>query len=203
MNRLGLLRLAYCRSFIPNSEKENDHISIKGKDFKCMYKNEKFVAIFNEQKKIIYPKYFENYVNSQKEEIIFTKIEHADISYLNKQRIASIDNIMDDVDVKVYYNDEYYVSDDNKIMLNFNEIIKKINENPKFYVELNPRLLKFIDNQTEELCLFAVKKDAYCLIFVKEQTFEICKEACLKNINVIVYVKNPKWKLEIQSSING
>ena len=37
--------------------------------------------------------------------------------------------------------------------------------------------LRFVKEQTEEICLESVKKDGYALQFVKEQTREICLDA--------------------------
>lgn len=49
--------------------------------------------------------------------------------------------------------------------------------------------LQEIDNQYEEVCLAAIKKNGLALRYVKEQTPEICLEAVKQNVRVLQYVK--------------
>lgn len=49
--------------------------------------------------------------------------------------------------------------------------------------------LKDIEEQTEEICLIAVKQDGLALEYVKEQTEEICLEAVRQNGCALPYVK--------------
>jgi hypothetical protein len=50
--------------------------------------------------------------------------------------------------------------------------------------------LKFVKNQTPEICFEAVKNKGFALIFIKEQTTEICLEAVKQNGLALQYVKN-------------
>jgi hypothetical protein len=56
-------------------------------------------------------------------------------------------------------------------------------------VRKNGELLKYIDNQTEEICLEAVKKNGWALRYVKKQTPEICLAAVKENGWALQYVK--------------
>ena len=51
-------------------------------------------------------------------------------------------------------------------------------------------LLRYIKNQTPEICLEAVKQNGRALIYVKNQTPEICLEAVKQNGWALIYVKN-------------
>ncbi len=44
-------------------------------------------------------------------------------------------------------------------------------------VRLNGYALKYVVNQTDEICKLAVCQDGYALYYVKNQTDEICKLA--------------------------
>jgi hypothetical protein len=50
-------------------------------------------------------------------------------------------------------------------------------------------LLEYIDNQTEKVCIDAVKEDPYALQFVKKQTPEICLVAVKRDGWALQYVK--------------
>ena len=50
--------------------------------------------------------------------------------------------------------------------------------------------LKFVKEQTQEICLEAVKQYGLALQYVKEQTFEMCLEAVKQNGNALKYVIN-------------
>lgn len=62
------------------------------------------------------------------------------------------------------------------------------------FVRMNPFRIKDIEDQTEEICLAAVKRDGYALEFVKEQTEEICIEAVRQNCYSIQFVENQTFK---------
>ena len=63
--------------------------------------------------------------------------------------------------------------------------------------------LKYVKEQTTEICLIAVKQDGYALEYVKEQTNEICLEALIQNKDALKYI-NSKFKQDpiIQLIIN-
>jgi hypothetical protein len=50
-------------------------------------------------------------------------------------------------------------------------------------------LLRFVDNQTDEICLAAVKQNGLALEFVKKQTYETCLEAINNNFKAFKYVR--------------
>jgi predicted RNase H-like nuclease len=56
-------------------------------------------------------------------------------------------------------------------------------------VKQNGNALEYVKEQTPELCLEAVKENGYSLQYVKEQTPEICLEAVKKNWSALQYVK--------------
>ena len=71
---------------------------------------------------------------------------------------------------------------------------KKINERlqecRKNLVKQNGRILKYIEEQTPEICLAAVKQDGRALEYVKDQTPEICLEAVKQNEYAKLFVKD-------------
>jgi len=64
-------------------------------------------------------------------------------------------------------------------------------------VKRNGFSLKYIKNQTPEICLTAVKENGWALEFVKEQTPEICIEAVKKDKAAVMYV-NKKFDFLFQ-----
>jgi hypothetical protein len=57
-------------------------------------------------------------------------------------------------------------------------------------------ILKYIDEQTEEVCSKAVEKNAENLKYTKNQTDELCLNAIKKSAHYILYVKNANLKLQ-------
>jgi hypothetical protein len=57
-------------------------------------------------------------------------------------------------------------------------------------LEIYPKQIRFLTNQTDELCLIAVKRNSSALEFVKNQTDELCLIAIKSNPLVLKYVKN-------------
>ena len=49
--------------------------------------------------------------------------------------------------------------------------------------------MKYVKEQTDEICLFAVRQDVYSLEYVDDQTPEICLAAVQQNPRAIRYVK--------------
>ena len=49
-------------------------------------------------------------------------------------------------------------------------------------------MLEYVKNQTEEICLEAVKQDGYALEYVENQTKEICLEAVKQDGNALEFV---------------
>jgi hypothetical protein len=53
----------------------------------------------------------------------------------------------------------------------------------------NYKALKYVKDQTEEICLEAVKQNGYALQYVKEQTEAICLEAVKEDGDAFQYVE--------------
>ena len=64
-----------------------------------------------------------------------------------------------------------------------------MNDDLKLILSTYPSYLQFIDNQTTELCLAAVKNDGRALEFVKEQTLDICLAAVANEPLALQFVK--------------
>jgi len=56
-------------------------------------------------------------------------------------------------------------------------------------VKQNGFSIRYVKEQTPEICLESVKQNGYSLRFIKEQTPEICLEAVKQNGNSLQYVK--------------
>jgi hypothetical protein len=59
-----------------------------------------------------------------------------------------------------------------------------------YAVSILPEMLKYVINQTQYICLEAVKKDGMALQYVIIQTDEICLEAVKQNYNAFDFVIN-------------
>ncbi len=59
----------------------------------------------------------------------------------------------------------------------------------------NPFNLENIDNQTEEMCMMAVKGHGGCLCYVKNKTEQICIEAVKNYGFAIQYIENPTLEI--------
>ena len=60
-------------------------------------------------------------------------------------------------------------------------------------VKRNGMALRFVKEQTPEICLAAVQQDGLALKYVKEQTPEICSAAVKQNSKAHKYVRKPKY----------
>ena len=71
-------------------------------------------------------------------------------------------------------------------------------------VKQNGYALQYVKEQTEEICLEAIKRYVYALRYVKDQTPEICLEAVKNNGWALQYVnENIFTKEEIIIEVNG
>ena len=57
-------------------------------------------------------------------------------------------------------------------------------------VKINGLALRYVKNQTEEICLEAVNEASIALEYVTNQTEEICLEAIMRSFRVLNHVKN-------------
>ena len=60
-------------------------------------------------------------------------------------------------------------------------------------------VLKFVHNQSTNICKFAIDLDYTAIIFIREQNEDICKYAFDKNKNAIMYVKNKTTELSLNA----
>lgn len=69
-------------------------------------------------------------------------------------------------------------------------VIDQTEELCLFAVRRNGYVLQYVKEQNESICLEAVKQDGYALQYVKEQTESICLEAVKQNGEALAFVKN-------------
>lgn len=63
--------------------------------------------------------------------------------------------------------------------------------------------LQYVENQTEEMCLEAVRRDGEALEYVKNQTEEICWEAILSVGGALEYVKNQTEEMCLEAVLSN
>ena len=69
-------------------------------------------------------------------------------------------------------------------------------------VRQDANVLRFVRNQTLEICIEAVRQNGYALSLVREQTKEICITAVMQTGDAIDYVIDQELKEEIKESLN-
>ena len=82
------------------------------------------------------------------------------------------------------------IIDENYKLLNLFDENEQTEEICKYAITINPLSLRYVKNQTDEICKFAIEKDKYIFYFIKNQTDEICKFAIEKNPYIICFIKN-------------
>lgn len=118
-------------------------------------------------------------------------------NYFDRNRLSNkqIETLKKMVGIR-YYMDKRPLVFDASIQQKFDVqkfIDLKIEEYQKFAVEnvhKFPKLLKYIDKQTEEMCLAAVKENYSLLKFVKNKTVEICMAAVKNNYSALEHVEH-------------
>jgi hypothetical protein len=65
----------------------------------------------------------------------------------------------------------------------------------------NAGALEFIEKQTPEICLAAVRQDGRALWYVKKQTQEICRAAARQNSRAINFVKADRPRPEPRPAV--
>ena len=69
-----------------------------------------------------------------------------------------------------------------------------VDDNAEYFVENSRGLvLKYVDNQSEELCMKAVEKNGYVLEYVKNKTYNICIKAIETCPMALKYVDNQMY----------
>ena len=108
-------------------------------------------------------------------------------------------------DAEVYIEDHKFKADTiilgAKILIE--EFIETYDDISQFIIQ-TPSNIRYIKNQTEELCKLAVSQDGFALQYVQNQTEEICKLAVSQNGIAVIYVKNQTEELcKLAVSQNG
>ncbi len=85
-------------------------------------------------------------------------------------------------------NNEEDLKEDNKVHLNDLSRVK-----------YDYRELKDIENQTEEMCLLAVKQDGTIIEFVKDKTYKVCMEAVKQTYKSLKYITNQNEDICIEA----
>lgn len=68
-------------------------------------------------------------------------------------------------------------------------------KNDYLMVKRNGRKLKYVKNQTYDICLTAIKQDASAFMYVKNQTDEICMAAVKLDERNLKYIKNQTYDI--------
>ncbi len=61
--------------------------------------------------------------------------------------------------------------------------------------------LRWVEEQTPEICLAAVQQNGEVLEFVREQTIEICMAAVQQNPNAIKYIRDLEIKKKVEEAV--
>lgn len=115
---------------------------------------------------------------------IFTKNARKWISYGDKTMTFYRQVIIPD-DSKVYIENGKFKTD--KLFLNQRQNILNLNFN---FIKHNPKLLKYIKHQTEEICIEAIRKNWRVFPYIKNKTDNVCLEAVKQNGAIIEYIEN-------------
>ena len=70
-------------------------------------------------------------------------------------------------------------------------------------INMNPIVIKNIDNPTEEMKLAALKKDGLLLRYINNPTDEMNKIALENNIRAIEYIENPTEDMVLKAIAKG
>ena len=145
----------------------------------------------------------------------YTMYVKTDIKLFNKGKMINFDDDIsfnkEDCVLQIFIKYEYMCYNSLGIIYNFTEenryeqIINLIKQDGyfinllieeeqteeicKFAVKQNGWSLQHVKNQTEELCKLAVQQDGCALQYVKNQTEEICKLAVQQDGNALSFVK--------------
>ena len=88
-----------------------------------------------------------------------------------------------------YYEELYHISECKKDGSHIQYVKNQTERICLVAVRQNRYALQYVKNQTEQICLEAVKQNGYALYYVKNQTEQLCLEAVRQNRYVLQYVK--------------
>ena len=67
-------------------------------------------------------------------------------------------------------------------------------------VKQNGMALEYVKDQTFEICLTAIQREPFALRYVKDQTFTICHEAVEQNFGVSYLIRNNAMRENVMKS---
>lgn len=79
------------------------------------------------------------------------------------------------------------------------EFTEKYQQNPAqvlMIIREKPTWLRFVKNQTEELCIEAIKKNITAFKYVKNQTYNTCTAVLDKSLEYFKYIKEPTLEIK-------
>ena len=174
--------------------------TLSGKEFLKLYPETKFYKITNQKENHNNFQYkdginedileFNPSSENEKGGLYFTELNKIMywIDYgVNIRRVIILDDSLVYIEKNKFKTNKFIL--DNKVLINEFEYWND-NDFCKLSIEINPNLLQYVTNQTDELCKMAIIKDPEMLYFVKNQTDELCKMAIDINSFVLQYVKN-------------
>ena len=170
--------------------------TLSGQPYDTIYLNEndsKYSDIIKNIKRPDYPEF-----NPSKYDQ-YTMYVKTDIKLFNKGKLINFDDDIsfdkEDCVLQIFIKYEYICYNYQNKIYNFNE--ENLYEKIIGLIKTNGRFLNLLRNeeQTEEICKFAVKQNGGALHYVKEQTEEICKLAVQRNSYALEYVKNQTEEL--------
>ena len=178
------------------------HTVLTGAEFNALHADKKFVKVLNDSLCHYDFTYtaglnvdtqpFNPSSTCSKGGLYFCEEEHLHLYLFSYGSICATVSIPDNA--LVYKEDTKYKA--NQLILHN---IQPITELPLWWdatftkniVQKNGYALKFIKEQTEEMCRLAVQQDGNALLNVKEPSEELCRLAVQQNGHALLYVKEP------------
>ncbi len=172
----------------------------------------------NENKKEIYKQLINYLKNNAYNKYNF---EYIDISNILSETINCKYDLKTDIFTSnFYYNNLIKIDYKHTGIYYFRDLNKQSYDIQKYIINKNGLLLEFIENQTEELCIDAIKNNIYSFKYIKNktntinktilnidgnmiqyifnQTKELCNIAINQNINSFKFIKNKTYELNKQ-----
>lgn len=174
---------------------------LSGKKFNELYKNNTFCKMLNDDLKHFKYKYkhgenidinnFYSYDACSEGGLYFCDVNELYRYILSYGSLFSYVKIPNDAEV--YIEKNKFKS--NKIILQKIQHICELRElkDSNYVLNLikkNPMSLKYIDEQTKEICDLAISLDPFSIQFIKNQTKELCELAISKDLRTIAHIKN-------------
>lgn len=69
------------------------------------------------------------------------------------------------------------------------------------FLDIDLLYLRWVEEQTPEICLAAVQQNGEVLEFIREQTIEICMAAVQQNPNAIKYICDPEMRQQVEETV--